>query len=58
MKKPVFPFNAWLYLPLPWGFGRNITNLVRLEFLWIPIILYGLATLFAALTYFKIRKFQ
>ena len=53
-----FTFIAWLYLPLPWGFGRNITNLARLEFLWTPIILYGLATLFAALTYFKIRKFQ
>ena len=40
-------FVLWLYLPVPFGFGRNILNLVRLEFLWIPMILYGLAGLFA-----------
>jgi len=49
-------FLAWLYLPAPLGFGRNITNLTRVEFVWIPIILYGLAALFAALAYIKIRK--
>jgi hypothetical protein len=43
-------------LPAPFGFGRSILNLERLEFLWIPIILYGLATLFAVLAYLKIRK--
>jgi hypothetical protein len=49
-------FLAWLYLPAPFGFGRNILNLARLEFLWIPTILFGLAGLFALLTYLKIRK--
>lgn len=49
-------FLAWLYLPAPLGFGRNVTNLARVEFLWIPIILYGLAALFAVLAYVKIRK--
>lgn len=47
---------TWLYLPTPVGFGRSLMNLMRLEFLWIPLILYGLATLFAALTYLKIRR--
>jgi hypothetical protein len=51
-----FAFIAWLFLPSPFGFGRNLANLMRLEFLWIPIILYGLATLFALLAYLKIRK--
>ena len=49
-------FLVWLYLPSPLGFRRNIMNLTRLEFLWIPLILYGLAGLFAALAYLKIRK--
>jgi hypothetical protein len=49
-------FLVWLYLPAPFGFGRSILNLERLEFLWIPIILYGLAALFALLAYTKIRK--
>jgi len=49
-------FLIWLFLPSPIGFGRNLMNLLRLEFLWIPIILYGLAALFAALAYLKIRK--
>jgi hypothetical protein len=51
-----FVFIAWLFLPSPFGFGRNLANLMRLEFLWIPIILYGLAALFAGLAYLKIRK--
>jgi len=49
-------FLVWLYLPEPLGFGRSVTNLTRAEFLWIPMILYGLAGLFAFLTYLKIRK--
>jgi len=49
-------FLAWLYLPTPIGFGRNIINLTRLEFLWVPLILYGLASLFAVLAYLKTRK--
>jgi hypothetical protein len=49
-------FLVWLYLPTPIGYGREIMNLVRLEFLWIPIILHALAALFAGLTYLKVRK--
>jgi len=49
-------FLVWLYLPAPIGYGRDILNLARLEFLWIPMILYGLAGLFAFLAYLKIRK--
>jgi hypothetical protein len=49
-------FIIWLFLPSPIGFGRSLMNLMRLEFLWIPIILYGLAGLFAVLAYLKIKK--
>jgi hypothetical protein len=49
-------FLVWLFLPSPIGFGRNLMNLARLEFLWIPLILYGLSALFATLAYLKIRK--
>ena len=49
-------FVVWLYLPVPFGFGRSVLNLARLEFLWIPMILYGLAGLFAVMSYLKIRK--
>ena len=49
-------FLGWLYLPTPIGFGRSLRNLIMLEFSWIPIMLYGLAALFATLTYLKIRK--
>ena len=51
-------FLAWLFLPAPVGYGRSIVNLTRLEFLWIPLILYGLAALFAGLTYIKVRKWM
>jgi hypothetical protein len=44
-------FLGWLYLPAPYGYGRTISYLFRLEFLWIPIILYGLAALFAGITF-------
>ena len=44
-------FTCWVYLPAPYGLGRAISNLLRLEFLWIPIILYGLAALFAGISY-------
>lgn len=33
----------FIYLPAPIGFGRDLAYLLRLEFLWIPIILYLLA---------------
>jgi hypothetical protein len=44
-------FLGWLYLPAPYGYGRALTNLLRLEFLWIPIILYAVAALFAGITF-------
>ncbi|MFC2047161.1 hypothetical protein ACFLTK_02645 [Chloroflexota bacterium] len=49
-------FLIWLYLPEPLGYGRSLAYLMRLEFLWIPIILHALAWLFAGLTYVKLRK--
>jgi hypothetical protein len=49
-------FLAWLYMPAPIGFGRGLEYLMRAEFLWIPLILYGLAGLFAILAWLKIRK--
>lgn len=49
-------FLVWLYLPTPIGYGRSFVNMIRLEFLWIPIILHGLAVLFAGLIYLKIRE--
>jgi len=44
-------FIVWLYMPSPIGFDRDITYLLRLEVLWIPVILYLLAALFAGLVY-------
>jgi hypothetical protein len=44
-------FIIWLYLPQPYGLGRDTTYLMRIEFLWIPLVLYGLATLFALIAY-------
>ena len=38
-------FLVWLYAPF--GFNRGFEYLQRVEFLWIPIILYLLAILFA-----------
>jgi hypothetical protein len=49
-------FLAFLYLPSPYGFGFPLQNLMMLQFLWIPIILYLLAGVFAVLAYLKIRK--
>jgi len=49
-------FLAWLYIPEPVGYGRSLQNLMRLEFLWIPLILHALAWIFAGLAYLKIRK--
>ncbi len=42
---------VFIYLPLPFGFGRELTYLLRLEFLWIPIILYLIAFIAAALAH-------
>lgn len=47
---------AWLYLPVPIGLGRSISNLLRLEMLWIPAALYGLAAAFAAVVYVLRRE--
>jgi hypothetical protein len=49
----------WIYLPTQFGgYGRDLSYLMRLEFLWIPIILYLLAVVFAALVYvyLKLRR--
>ncbi len=37
-------FIIWLYVPF--GYGRDVTKLFTMEFLWIPIILFGIALLF------------
>ena len=51
-------FLILIYTPVPYGFGRDPSFLLRLEFIWIPLILYGLAALFAviALGWLKIKK--
>ena len=49
-------FLIWLYLPEPVGYGRSLSNLMRLELLWIPLILHALAWVFAGLVYLKIRR--
>ncbi len=46
-------FLVWLYAPF--GYGRGIAYLTRLEMLWIPLILYGLATAFAGALYIKYK---
>jgi hypothetical protein len=47
---------VWIYLPSEFGgYGRALTNLLRLEFLWIPIILYLLAIVFAGLGYVYLK---
>ncbi|UCG00316.1 MAG: hypothetical protein JSW11_11775 [Candidatus Heimdallarchaeota archaeon] len=48
-------FLIWIYIPVPLGYGRDITYLFRLEALWIPIILYLLGLLFATII-FTIQK--
>ncbi len=50
-------FIVWVYAPF--GYDRGFTFLMRLEFLWIPIILYGLAIAIGGATYIweeKIRR--
>lgn len=48
-------FILWLYIPFPFGYGRDLTIAFRLEFLWIPIVLYGLAYLFSTIAYFYLK---
>jgi hypothetical protein len=49
-------FVIWIYIPLPYGLGRDPSFLYRLEFLWIPIILYGLSALFAMIVFLWVRN--
>lgn len=48
-------FVAFIYIPAPYGFGRDPSFLLRLEFLWIPIILYGLAALVALIVFLWLK---
>ena len=48
-------FLVWLYTPVPVGLGRGLEYLMRLEFLWIPIILYLLALTFGLITYLGLK---
>ena len=47
---------AWIYGPRPLGLGRGLGYLLRLEVLWIPIVLYGLAAVFALIAYFRVGR--
>ena len=49
-------FVIFLYVPSPFGFGRDPSFLMRLEFLWIPIVLYGLAALMATAVFLWFRQ--
>jgi len=40
-------FILWLYAPSPIGYGRGVEYISRIEFIWIPIILYLLALVFS-----------
>jgi hypothetical protein len=48
-------FLVILYLPTPFGIGRDLAYLARLEFLWIPIILYLLAFIAAILAHLYLK---
>ncbi len=50
-----FAFLAWIYIPAPFGYGRDISYLLRLEMLWIPIILYLLAAIVAGIGYVYLK---
>ncbi len=43
-----FVLIVFMYIPQPFGFGRELTYFLRLEFLWIPIILFLIAFIAAA----------
>ncbi|NHJ12454.1 MAG: hypothetical protein EAX95_02205 [Candidatus Thorarchaeota archaeon] len=51
-----FAFLVWIYLPVPFGYGRDLSRIMMLEFLWIPIALYGLAVVFSAIAYLYLRQ--
>ena len=44
-------FVVFIYLPAPFGFDRPVSYLYRLEFLWIPIILYLIAFIAAIIAH-------
>ncbi|MFW9933732.1 MAG: hypothetical protein ACFFDR_13910, partial [Candidatus Thorarchaeota archaeon] len=45
-------FLVWLYLPSEFGgYGRDLSRLMMIEFLWIPLVLYALAAVFALVAY-------
>jgi hypothetical protein len=48
-------FVVLLYIPSPYGFGRDPSFILRLEFLWIPIVLYGLAALLALIIFLFLK---
>ncbi|MFX1472278.1 MAG: hypothetical protein ACFFBM_07240, partial [Promethearchaeota archaeon] len=50
-----FVFLAWIYIPAPFGYGRDISYLLRFEMLWIPIILYLLAAVVAGVGYVYLK---
>ncbi len=51
-------FLLWIYLPF--GYGRDFSYLIRFEVLWIPIVLYGLAYLFAGIVFLfqRMKKYE
>ena len=46
-----FVFMVFVYVPQPFGFGRDFAYFLRLEFLWIPIILFLIAFIAAAIAH-------
>ncbi|MHA1884913.1 MAG: hypothetical protein ACW96S_07675 [Promethearchaeota archaeon] len=52
-----FIFLIFMYIPQPFGFGRSFDYFLRFEFIWIPIILFLIAFIAAAIAhiYVKIR---
>jgi len=49
-----FVFLVFIYLPQPFGFGRDIAYFLRLEFIWIPIILFLIAFIAATFAHIYI----
>lgn len=47
---------VFMYIPQPFGFGRDISYLMRLEILWIPIILFLIAFIAAIFTHLYLLK--
>jgi len=46
-----FVFLVFIYVPQPFGFGRDVAYFLRLEFLWIPMILFLIAFIAAAIAH-------